>query len=130
MASGPVGGGFIRHRRLWRFFSVDPEIYPLIGLLSVMFASAGYMMGRKATNNEENNILKASQAYPWQHINEEGRPGDGRNHEGKDYKYRYHANSDPSQPTYTAPSAVNEHRIRLRLSKDVAEKLPKSMVVD
>lgn len=135
MSSGPVGGGFLRTQRLWRFFSVDPEIYPLIGILSVTFAIAGYMTGRKATNiNEEDNVLKASRAYPWQHIDSEGRPGDGRNHEGKEYKYRYHGYGDPSQPTYPAPSAVNEHRIRLKLPKGdaekLAEKLPENMISD
>ncbi|CAG8592660.1 22464_t:CDS:2 [Cetraspora pellucida] len=125
MASGPVGGGFARNRSLLRFLSVDPEIYPLIGVLATITGIAGYMAGRKATSvNNENNVLKATHAYPWQHQH------DGEGNEKNDYKYRYHQHGDPSQPAFEAPSAVTEHRIKVTAPKEVFKKIPSIMIAE
>ncbi|CAG8787413.1 18007_t:CDS:2, partial [Racocetra fulgida] len=113
MASGPVGGGFARSRSLLRFISVDPEIYPLIGVLTAITGIAGYTAGHKATTNDENNVLKPANAYPWQH-----------QHGSANYKYRYHQHGDPSEPVFEAPNAIIEHRIKVTAPKEVFEKIP------
>src|SRR6185369_15662072 len=60
MASGPLGGG-PRVRSLWRFLAIDPEIYPLLGVVMATFGAAGYMLGKNAaTVNSENSKTERS----------------------------------------------------------------------
>ncbi|RIB07089.1 hypothetical protein C2G38_2252851 [Gigaspora rosea] len=124
MASGPVGGGFARSRSLLRFLSVDPEIYPLVGVLGIITGVAGYTATHKSsTVNYENNVLKATHAYPWHHEHAESE-------KDANYKYRYHQHGDPSKPILEAPSAVAEHRIKLKAPKELFEKIPSAMIAE
>src|SRR4030081_236056 len=108
MASGPVGGGikgFARTRSMWRFLSVDPEIYPLVGVVAGIFGGAGYMIGRKgAVPNSENNIkLSKDGAFPWHGVN---------NEEHGDYKYKFHNPNNPDE-VVKAPRADITHQIQV-----------------
>jgi hypothetical protein len=116
MSSGPVGGGIARTRSIWRFLSVDPEIYPLIGVLAGTFGVAGYMMGRKGSvPNSENNIkLSKNETFPWHSSNSEG--------QGVDYKYKFHDLSKPDE-VLKAPSAVATHTVQVDVPKDVAQQI-------
>ena len=118
MASGPVGGGIARSRSsLWRFLSVDPEIYPLVGVLAGIFGAAGYMMGRKGTvpNSEHDIKLARNQTYPW-HTSNQGHDQD------PDYKYRFHKRDNPEE-IVKAPSAVVSHTVQVDVPKDIAQQV-------
>ncbi|CAG8603898.1 21085_t:CDS:2 [Dentiscutata erythropus] len=126
MASGPVGGGFARSRSLLRFLSIDPEIYPLVGVLGAITAFAGYTASHKVyTVDPDRNVLKASHAYPWQHQH-----SDSENGKNANYKYRYHQHGDPSQPAFEAPSAITEHKIKIKAPKELFEKIPSTIIAE
>ncbi|CAG8434185.1 8471_t:CDS:1 [Funneliformis mosseae] len=124
MASGPVGGGIARSRSVWRFLSIDPEIYPLLGVLATTFGIAGYMMGRKAANtNEEKNVkLAKHEPFPW-HAGTSGGSNDG----GQDYKYKFHKYGDLNQDPIKAPSADTSHIVQVKLPKDDAQKVEEKL---
>ncbi|CAI2183695.1 6208_t:CDS:1 [Funneliformis geosporum] len=128
MASGPVGGGIARSRSLWRFLSIDPEIYPLLGVLATTFGIAGYMVGRKAANtNQESNVkLATHEPFPWHAGTSNQGRGDstgGSNDGGQDYKYKFHKFGDPNQEAIKAPSADTSHIVQVKLPKDDSRKV-------
>src|SRR5581483_7852244 len=102
MVSGSVGGGIIRNRSVWRFLSVDPEIYPLIGVLAGIAGAGGYMLGRKGTvpSSEHNVKLSKDGAHPWHPSNQED--------QDSEYKYKFHKHDNPDE-IVKAPSAVTSH---------------------
>ncbi|CAG8597354.1 8877_t:CDS:2 [Ambispora leptoticha] len=103
----PPVGVTPKTRSMMRFLSIDPEIFPLMGVLLTIFTGVGYMLGRKATN-----------------VNSEGEG------ETSDFKYRFHKNADLNEQILEAPSAVAEHKIRVNLPKETKERLPKGMTVE
>jgi len=132
MASGPVGGGIARSRSIWRFLSIDPEIYPLMGILATTFGVAGYMMGRKGANvNQEKNVKLANEPFPWhagtsnQGSGDSTEEGEGSKSRGQDalYKYKYHKFGDPTQEAIKAPSADISHTVQVNVPKDVGQKI-------
>ncbi|RIA80399.1 hypothetical protein C1645_838786 [Glomus cerebriforme] len=115
MASGPVGGGIARSRSVWRFLSVDPEVYPLLGVLGTICGAGGYMLGRKAVipSAEHNIKLATHQSFPWHNTEE---------NDGEDYKYKYHKDGNPNE-IVKSPSADITHIAKVDLPKDASRKI-------
>lgn len=115
MASGPVGK-VARSRSLWKFVSVDPEIYPLMGVVAATCGFSGYMLGHKATitNPEDSVKLAKDQTFPWH--------ADG-NEQNRDYKYKYHKSGNPEEEVIKAPAADIAHTALVDLPKDAAKKV-------
>ncbi|RGB41963.1 hypothetical protein C1646_684546 [Rhizophagus diaphanus] len=115
MASGPVGR-VTRSRSFWRFVSVDPEIYPLMGVLAATCGFSGYMLGHKATirNPEDSVKLAKDQTFPW-HAD--------KNEQGGDYKYKYHKAGDTEKEPIKAPAADIAHTALVDLPKEAAQKV-------
>ncbi|CAG8623569.1 3567_t:CDS:1 [Acaulospora colombiana] len=133
MSFGSVSGGVSRNQTIMRYLSVDPETYPLLGMLAVIFGAAGYMMGRKFSSpNDKNmdNLLKTPRAYPWQRVTNTTSPVVRNESKGEEYKYRYQRFLDHNDGTLSSPSVISEYKIRGRFSKEVLDKLPKNMVKD
>ncbi|KAG9284987.1 hypothetical protein G9A89_009797 [Geosiphon pyriformis] len=134
---GPVGAT-PKSRNLMRFLAVDPEIYPLMGVLLTIFTAVGYMAGRKVTSvkSESGVRLANHRPYPWHPLDEDeqrdgssskngtqekGREGGGSN---RDFKYRFYKYGDPNDEVLEAPSAINKHKINVKMPKD---KIPDGM---
>jgi hypothetical protein len=116
MASGPVGR-VTRSRSLWKFVSVDPEIYPLMGVLAATFGFSGYMLGHKASvrNPEDSIKLAKDKTFPWHADRNEQNDGD--------YKYKYHKSGDPEKEVLKAPAADIAHTALVDLPKEAAQKV-------
>ncbi|KAG2181591.1 hypothetical protein INT44_008406 [Umbelopsis vinacea] len=95
-------------KNLFKFLSVDSELFPLLGIYGVTFGMAGYMLGQKARHiHPENNVRMASkETYPW-HSSDES----------SDFKYKFHRYGDPNGPLLTAPSAMVEHTVQVHAPK-------------
>ena len=115
-----MASGIARSRSLWRFISVDPEIYPLMGVLSATFCFAGYMLGRKAANHSPENTINLTKdkPFPWHANGGEGVSSGEQN----DYKYKYHKFDNPEE-IVKAPAADIAHTAIVDLPKDAAQKI-------
>ena len=111
-----MSSGIIRSRSVLRYLAVDPEIYPLVGILAGVAGAAGYMLGRKGTapNPEDSVKLSKVEAYPWHSTNQEDHKSE--------YKYKFHKHDNPEE-IVKAPSAVASHTVQVDVPKDVAQKV-------
>lgn len=96
-------------KNLFKFLSVDSELFPLLGIYGVTFGVAGYMLGQKAhdIHPEKNVRMAAKDSHPWQ--------SDDPN---ATFKYKFHKFGDPNGQTLLAPSAMTEHTVQVHASKD------------
>ncbi|GBC07203.1 hypothetical protein RclHR1_07300005 [Rhizophagus clarus] len=112
-----MASGVARSRSLWRFISVDPEIYPLMGVVAATFGFSGYMLGHKASvrSPEDSVRLAKDKAFPWH--------ADGDGEQNGDYKYKYHRSGNPEKEVIKAPAADIAHTALVDLPKDAAQKV-------
>lgn len=95
-------------KNIFKFLSVDSELFPLLGIYGVTFGMAGYMLGQKANDiHPENNVrMAATESHPWQ-----------TNDPTSNFKYKYHRYGDPSGQMLMAPSAIVEHLVEVHAPK-------------
>lgn len=75
----------------------DPELYILAGLMTTVFAGAGYYFASKPTTSvSETAVTHPKDAMPWH--------SDDPN---ATYKYKYHPRGDVTQEPKEAPSALH-----------------------
>ncbi|CAG8784635.1 18496_t:CDS:1, partial [Acaulospora morrowiae] len=120
MVGGSVSGGVSRNQSILRYLAVDPETYPLMGVLAVIFGVAGYTMGRKFTRVDKDkdvdanavNVLKTPRTYYWHRSTGYGKPSNMND-------------KDSRESSLNSPAPPSEYKIRVNLPNDLAEKLPK-----
>ncbi|KAJ3310556.1 hypothetical protein HDU93_005360 [Gonapodya sp. JEL0774] len=65
MPGGAATMGAGTYRGFFRFLAIDPETYPLAGVASIIFASAGFLLGRKSAAGQPETQIEVH-ARPWQ----------------------------------------------------------------
>jgi hypothetical protein len=105
-------------KNIFKFLSVDSELFPLLGIYVVTFGVAGYMLGQKAHDiHPENNVrMAATESHPWQ-----------SNDPTSTFIYKYHRYGDPNGQTLLAPSAVVEHTVQVHAPKS---SIPKQLLAE
>ncbi|CAG8623759.1 9953_t:CDS:1 [Paraglomus occultum] len=128
MASGPVGGG-PRMRSIWRFLAVDPEIYPLLGVLMATFGAAGYMLGKNAATvrNDDAKRLMSERPIPFRVDARSNIPGVSPS---GNFRYSYHRSREDNAAQVPPPSAVTEHEVKVNVPEEVAEKVSAAAKTD
>ncbi|KXS14406.1 hypothetical protein M427DRAFT_135779 [Gonapodya prolifera JEL478] len=78
MPGGAPATGAGRYRGLIRFLAIDPETFPLAGVVGLMFASAGFILGRKFAASPSGAQISASPAQSHPTLNTNGGPNAGK----------------------------------------------------
>ncbi|KAF7728386.1 hypothetical protein EC973_006194 [Apophysomyces ossiformis] len=105
-------------RSLYQFLAIDPEIFPLIATVSVIFGAAGFVAGQKTTTVDSSKWVRLTpNGYPWSSDEDTGAI----------YKYKFYKYGDPGAETLAAPGAMVEHLVRVHAPKD---KVPQQLLAE
>ncbi|ORY04830.1 hypothetical protein K493DRAFT_296802 [Basidiobolus meristosporus CBS 931.73] len=108
-----------RNRGFLKMLTIDPSNIPLLAIMSGVFGTVGYMIGRKNMNAvpDQNIRLASTNPHPW---NED-------NPKNANYKYKYKKGDHPEAEEVHAPSAVNTTYVNAKLDQEAHEQLPSSV---